>query len=456
MEANFDLDVNNYTMDDLISFFKLENTFSLEDLAKKEYEIATEILSVDNKKYDPKYKFDIINFIKSAKEILLTFHNELQSIKEIEKNVKRFVNQTKDPRVGKIINPLAPHQALEQIIIPKEQINGYNYDVTTSIYVFNTAARNDYFNTPPSSSTFDLPTTFKNVISISLSSANIPNVMYAFNYESGTNQIYIEEDGTGLSGVVTLPEGNYTPYKANVLLTNIVEASFPDTLEKEINEQILGIINPINYRFKVNISLSTRKTTISNTTNTFRMNIIKREQPDRCSQFSNNIYVDYGNDYVPPRDSVPLGSYLQTMGFLMGYRELEYLGNNSYTSESIFINTYSNYLYFVLDDYTGSQTVSNTYGLLGPAGFLDSNILAVVPISSNLFSTTFDNNSNFIYKKREYFGPVDISRITVKLTNQRGNIVNLQQTDWSFSIQVKTIYNLTEKTKMNLRGTGPF
>jgi hypothetical protein len=113
-------------------------------------------------------------------------------------------------------------------------------------------------------------------------------------------------------------------------------------------------------------------------------------------------------------------------------------------------------LYFVLDDYTGSQTVSNTYGLLGPAGFLDSNILAVVPISSNLFSTTFDNNSNFIYKKREYFGPVDISRITVKLTNQRGNIVNLQQTDWSFSIQVKTIYNLTEKTKMNLRGTGPF
>jgi hypothetical protein len=259
-----------------------------------------------------------------------------------------------------------------------------------------------------------------------------------------------------LSGVVTLPEGNYTPYKANVLLTNIVEASFPDTLEKEINEQILGIINPINYRFKVNISLSTRKTTISNTTNTFRMNIIKREQPDRCSQFSNNIYVDYGNDYVPPRDSVPLGSYLQTMGFLMGYRELEYLGNNSYTSESIFINTYSNYLYFVLDDYTGSQTVSNTYGLLGPAGFLDSNILAVVPISSNLFSTTFDNNSNFIYKKREYFGPVDISRITVKLTNQRGNIVNLQQTDWSFSIQVKTIYNLTEKTKMNLRGTGPF
>ena len=86
MEDNFDLDVNNYTMEDLISFFKLENTFSIEDLFKKEQELAIEILSVNNKNYDSKYKFDIINFIKSATEILKSYHNELQSVKEIEKN----------------------------------------------------------------------------------------------------------------------------------------------------------------------------------------------------------------------------------------------------------------------------------------------------------------------------------------------------------------------------------
>jgi hypothetical protein len=144
------------------------------------------------------------------------------------------------------------------------------------------------------------------------------------------------------------------------------------------------------------------------------------------------------------------------MGYLMGYRELEYSGKNSYTSESIFTNVYSNYLYFILDDFTSSQTASNTYGILGAGGFLDSNILAVIPLNSGIFATTFDNNSNFIYKKREYFGPVDIARISIKLINQRGNIVNLQKTDWSFSLQVKTIYNLSEKTKINMRGSGPF
>ena len=451
MEDNFDLDVNNYTMEDLISFFKLENTFSIEDLFKKEQELAIEILSVNNKNYDSKYKFDIINFIKSATEILKSYHNELQSVKEIEKNVRRLVNKDKDPRVGKIINPFGAHQALENNIIPKDSINGYNYDVTTSIYVFNTAARNDYFTTLPSNCTFDLPIKWKDVISISLASANIPNVMYAFNDESGTNQIYIEEDGTGLSGVVTLPEGNYSPYDIPFpSLLPLTEASFPEALAKAINNTLGS-----GTRFKVSISLSTRKTTISNTTNTFRMNLLVRDSNTSCSPFSSNIFIDYGPDYVPDKRQIPLYSYLQTMGFLMGYRELVYDGSKSYVSESIFTNTYSTYLYFVLEDYTGSQTSSNTYGILGSGGILDSNILGVITINSNLFSTTFDNNSNFIYKKREYFGPVDISRITIRLINQRGNSVNLHDTDWTFSFQVKTIYNLTQ-TKLNMRGLGPF
>jgi hypothetical protein len=185
------------------------------------------------------------------------------------------------------------------------------------------------------------------------------------------------------------------------------------------------------------------------------MKVLIRDPVDRCSQYSNNIYANYQN-YPTNKSQVPLYTYLQTMGYLMGFREIEYFGKKSYTSESIFTNVYSNYLYFVLDDYTGSQAVTNTYGVLGEFGMLDSNILGVIPINSNLFSTTFDNNSNFIYKKREYFGPVDISRISIKLLNQRGNLVNFHGADFNFSLQVKTIYNLSQKTKMNIRRPGPF
>ena len=36
------------------------------------------------------------------------------------------MNKNRDPRVGKIINPLSSHQTLEHSIIPSHDINGYD------------------------------------------------------------------------------------------------------------------------------------------------------------------------------------------------------------------------------------------------------------------------------------------------------------------------------------------
>ncbi len=456
-----DLDIHNYTPNDLMKFFKLEQSYTLNDLVGKVEELTKEILS-PNTSYKTTYKNDIIKFISEARDVLSLFKKESETNNAIKQNLDKFVNMNKDRRVGQIINPLDTHPALETASNPTESINGYDYVVNNSVYVFNTAGRNDYFISESSHATFDLPLKWKNVLSISLVSANIPNVMYAFNDESVTNQLYIEEDGTGKSGVVVLPQGNYTPYTIPntggiVLLTALTEASFPDELTKVINEQILGEFNPLNYRFKVTISLSTRETTISNNTNTFTMNTIRRLPRENCkfSSYSSIVYNDY-TDIDPPPDKtqIPFLSYVQTMGYLMGFRETYYTGKTSYTSESIFTNIYSNYLFFELDDYTGSQPASSTYGVLG-SNVINSNVLGVIPINSSLFTTTFDNNANFIYKKREYFGPVDISRITVRLVNQKGNIVNLHKTDYSFSLQIRSLYNLTN-TARGLRAPGIF
>ena len=461
MEPSFDLDINNYTTQDLMNFFKLEDNYSLEDLYKKEEKLAMNILSTDNKKYDSKMKFDIINFIKLAKDVLISFKHDIETNNEIKKNIAKFVNKDKDPRVGKIINPLSEHPTLENNIIPQYSINGYNYDVMTSIYVFNTIARNDFYKTTASNSTYDLAAKWKNVISISLSAATIPNVMYAYNFEEGTDQIYIEEDNTGISGIVTIPAGNYSAFAIIIGGTDLLgQASFPEALTKAINQQ-LGTGN----RFTVTVDVSNRKTTISNSTHTFTMITLNKDtyndpntpeknpvRPGCLNPFSNKITIDYGVN-PPKKETLPVVDYVSTMGYLMGYREIVYGGLKSYTSESIFSNTYSDYLFFCLDDYTGSQPLTNTYGM-GNQTFIKENILGVIPINSNLFQATFDSNANFIYKKREYFGPVDISRITIKLVNQKGNLVNLHNTNFNFTLQVKTIYNLTEKSKMNLRGAG--
>ena len=93
MEPSFDLDINNYTTDDLMRFFKLEDNYSLEDLNIKEEKLATSILSVDNQKYNSKMKFDIINFIKLAKDLLISFKHDMETNNEIKKNIAKFVNK---------------------------------------------------------------------------------------------------------------------------------------------------------------------------------------------------------------------------------------------------------------------------------------------------------------------------------------------------------------------------
>jgi len=437
MESNFDLDVNNYSINDLLGFFKLKDNYDEITVEQKVNEMSQEIISTHSSSYNPKYKFDIINFIKLAKDILINSYYEIQTKIEMEKrdHTKKDINN-----IGKIINPLAVHPALQQQSIPANEVNGYNHTKNKAIYVFNTATRDNFFSSEAPNCTFLLPTKLKNVISISLASIQIPNVMFAFSLERGTSQIYIFEDNTNLNGVVTLPDGNYSKAQISIPFITALVAEMTIELEKAINEQILGITNSALYRFKVTISPATNFVTIRNTTNTFSMNTQIRDFTDVsfCSPYR---FPVPNFDNLDEKNNLKPSQYIDTLGYLLGYRNTSYSGSNSYTGTSTFSNDYSTYLYFSLNDYTGSQQVTSTYGVLQNS-LIDDNVLALIPLSGLPFNVVFDNNANFIYKKREYFGPVDISKISIKLLNQTGNVVNLLQNNFSFSLQVTTIYNI--------------
>lgn len=75
-----------------------------------------------------------------------------------------------------------------------------------------------------------------------------------------------------------------------------------------------------------------------------------------------------------------------------------------------------------------------------------SDVLARISIPNdrnNQFGRRIYLNSNFDYTKRLYFGPVSISKFRVRLLNDRGHIVNLNNMDWSFSLLVKQRYQHT-------------
>ena len=57
-------------------------------------------------------------------------------------------------------------------------------------------------------------------------------------------------------------------------------------------------------------------------------------------------------------------------------------------------------------------------------------------------SVNFDSDADFIEKKREYFGPVNIQKLKIQLLNQYGEILNLNYMDFSFSLELEVAYDI--------------
>ena len=51
-----------------------------------------------------------------------------------------------------------------------------------------------------------------------------------------------------------------------------------------------------------------------------------------------------------------------------------------------------------------------------------------------------ENSSSLQTNKRNYFGPVDIEKLRIKLLDDRGNIVNLNGLDWNIVLIAEVLY----------------
>lgn len=423
---DLDLDINNYTIGDLILFFKLNKNYTNDELYQKEREITINILSTDDNIYSTSYKYEIIEFIKTAKALLGGKFSTANNAATNNNNIAATPAEVPTiNNIGKILNPLANHPALERQSIKSNYVNSYNNITITTNYLFNTQFRDDYFASIPSNCKFTLPIKIKNIAALTLTAVQVPYTFLAFQSSQNTNDIYIYEDGTGLNGIVSIPDGNYDYLQ------------YPAILESAINTQILGS-HP--NRFKVTISDYTRFTTISNTTNTFTMNILKNDNQFAnfmCenAEFTSGFKIDY-ND---AKQTLQPSLLINTMGYLIGYRKPEYVGSQSYTSESVFNSRYDNYVYFCLEDYGGSQAKNNV-GIL-PNGLINQNILGIIPLTSPTFTSTLSDGANFIVKTRKYLAPINIQKISIKMVNKNGEIINLNGADFSFVLQTVTLYD---------------
>jgi hypothetical protein len=72
-----------------------------------------------------------------------------------------------------------------------------------------------------------------------------------------------------------------------------------------------------------------------------------------------------------------------------------------------------------------------------------NNIMGLIPVKRNELNfgeVLVENANSLTFNTRNYFGPVDIERVEVKLLDDKGNLVQLNGSEWSFSIITTQLY----------------
>ena len=84
----------------------------------------------------------------------------------------------------------------------------------------------------------------------------------------------------------------------------------------------------------------------------------------------------------------------------------------------------------------GKDTTNDT--LIPPT---DTDIFALIPLKKATYGDIITEFTTSIQRnERNYFGPVDIGRLNIKILDDKGNVLNLNGMDWSFIIMVQQLY----------------
>jgi hypothetical protein len=92
----------------------------------------------------------------------------------------------------------------------------------------------------------------------------------------------------------------------------------------------------------------------------------------------------------------------------------------------------------VLSDYQYNNNGTNIVGF--DKSIMDDDILAKIPMINGKLSLVIDDNNNPLTKTRRYNGPVNIRKIQIKILDKFGSIIDLNNMDFSFTLELEILY----------------
>jgi len=411
---NFDLTISNYNINELREMFGLPEKYDKNTIDMKESKIIENIINDKNIKEETKLK--TIAFLVKAKNILnqnVSNDNDKKkpdSKKETSTDLVKTQLQSYDNHMVQIRSPdgLPPDP-----LFSRGTINPLKKRVISRTITIDSRFRENYYNSPSSNFNVQLPMIVENVLTMSLSSIEMPTSYYVISNQYNNNYFSITVNGE--SKVIIVPSGNYTTASLTLF----------------INTQLINFGGNFQYIvFAVNLTSAfggSGQMLIG--LNPSKPSTVNITQLDLNFQADRN-----GND----DRSTPLPL---KFGWILGFRNGIYTGNLNYISEAIMDISGPRYFYLVVDDFNNNNNNGLFYTAFN-SSILNKSILGRFPLNTSLYSLLLQNNLNVVVLKREYFGPVTIHNLKIQLLDEFGRIVDLNYMDFSFSILLTIAYDI--------------
>jgi len=439
----FDLTIDNYSLPDLVDFFHLTPTkkkYTRSDIELIEYELRTKILS--SGQLNKQFQRDLINFLDDAKHILITnICKNTTNPSSIPDNyvldgsnqmpLKEDPQSRNDELAIKQTTPFVYSQPSE--FFPGK-LNPLDTRIVTKCLNIDTKYRKNLYSTDSSDFTIQLPIKFNKVVSMQLASLEFPLSFYSISKSFGNNFFYIQiqhypisADGVDLSGsvinskkIVTVPDGNYT---AQDFISTINSLFSPQNSDGSL----VNLIDPFGYiAFTLDINNNgsgTGKATLS---------------PNGVYKHAiYSIHLDFRKNENSIQDQTEISSRI---GWNLGFIKPYYDASMSIIGDTVVEPAQTRYIYLAVEDFQNSS--HNHFVNVFQESVLSPHILARISLKASYFSLLMDNDLPIVSEPRKYFGPVDVQRLRIRLYDDRGNIINMNHSNWSFCLNFKMLYDL--------------
>ena len=431
-----DLDVNNYSINDIEKFFKFKagSKYTAPDIELRETEIRQQLL--DSGHVNKKMKADLISFLTKAKNVLISAKCDppkppsvLPRNYPLDKDNYPISKPVTSREEDLVVRPETQYIMTQSSDFLPGTINPIKTRVISKCLTIDTRFRDHYFTTTSTDFTFQMPLKLNKVVSMQMSSFEIPVSFYGICSSYGNNFLYIgitypnpgyDDEPLFISKIITVPDGNYNAQDLISVINNLLCPKNMDGTIAYPDDLFSYLVFTLNI---TDTGSGTGKVTLD-------------AQGLKSNQIT-SITMDFTLDINGNKDGVNISSKL---GWNLGFTKTNYAGKCCYVSETLIEPASIRYIYLAVDDFNNS--VNNHFITAFNQSILNPNILARISIKGTYFSLLMENDLSIITEPRVYFGPVDIQRLRIRLYDDHGRILDMNGANFSFCLLFKILYDI--------------